>query len=118
MRSPSGAAPHLIVSTPVENNSNRRTVISLIVKHEVKAGSTQHITGSAFAPASAGSAFVPAPDALLHPVPDDRAVGGQRLLADLRPPAFVFRFVALSEGVRIQLPNDGARHDVVPQTVG
>ena len=118
MRPPSGAAPHLIVSTPVENNSNRRTVIFLIVKHEVEAGSTQHITGSALAPAPAGSAFVPAPGALLHPVPDDRAVGGQRILADLRPPTFVFRFIALPEGVRIQLPNDGARHDVVTQAVG
>ena len=112
MRLPSGATPHLIVPAPVENNSNRRTVIFLIVKHEVKAGSTQHIAGSALAPAPAGAG------ALLHPVPDDRAVGSQRLLANLRPPTFVFRFVALPEGVRIQLPNDGARHDVVTQTVG
>ena len=93
IRPPSGPAPHLIVSTPVENNSNRRTAIFLIVKHEVEAGSTQHITGSTPAPAPTG--------VLLHPVPDDRTVGGQRLLADRRPPTLVFRFIALPEGIRI-----------------
>ena len=91
--SPSRTMLYLVISPPIKDNSNRRSVIFLIVKHEIEAGSAQHIAGSAPAPAPAG--------ALLHPVPDDRAVGGQRFLSNRRPPAFVFRFVALPEGVRI-----------------